>query len=103
MSRKQEIIGRKKIAFNNIEKISLSFSRELDNSFKMFFQPRFLGSIHLKNITSCHDYPFTEFAKKRTSREITQSIKNLTFNPFTKYLIVLMIIFNILWIVLIYL
>ncbi len=82
--------------------LSLSFSREMKDSFKSLYQPRFLGSIHIKELSKFNEYPFTEFSRKGAQDKVSLSLKSISHNPITKYLILLMVIFNILWIIFLY-
>jgi len=81
------------------KKLSLLSSDALDNSIKNLTRPTFLGSIHMKNM-----YPNTNFSsienilKGQLELKINKSLKNATLNPITKVLIILMVIFNIVWI-----
>lgn len=86
------------------KKLSLLSSDALDNSIKNLTRPTFLGSIHMKNM-----YPNTNFSsienilKGQLELKINNSLKNATLNPITKVLIILMVLFNIVWIMLLFL
>jgi len=86
------------------KKLSLLSSEALDNSIKNLTRPTFLGSIHMKNM-----YPNTNFSsienilKGQLELKINKSLKNATLNPITKVLIILMVLFNIVWIFLLFL
>jgi len=86
------------------KKLSLLSSDALDNSIKNLTRPTFLGSIHMKNM-----YPNTNFSsienilKGQLELKINKSLKNATLNPITKVLIILMVLFNIVWIFLLFL
>ena len=85
------------------KKPSLSSSL-LAYSIKNLSSPRFLGSIHLKttnrnsNISSVDNLLSGEL-----ELNVNKSLKNMLFNPITKILILLMITFNLIWFLLIYL
>ena len=85
-------------------KLNLFSSEALDNSIKNLTRPSFLGSIHMKNM-----YPNTNFSsienilKGQLELKINKSLKNAFLNPITKILIILMVVFNIVWIMLLFL
>ena len=95
-SREFEELGKKKV--------NLFSSEALDNSIKNLTRPSFLGSIHMK-----HMYPNTNFSsienilKGQLELKINNSLKNAFLNPITKFLIILMVVFNIVWIMLLFL
>ncbi|TFG00288.1 MAG: hypothetical protein EU540_05490 [Promethearchaeota archaeon] len=86
------------------EKLNLFSSEALDNSIKNLTRPSFLGSIHMKKM-----YPNTNFSsienilKGQLELKINKSLKNAVLNPITKGLIILMVVFNIVWIMLLFL
>ena len=88
----------------NIDKKPLLSSNNLANSIKNLSSPRFLGSIHLKNTTR---NPTISSVDNLLSGElelnVNKSLKNMLFNPITKILVLLMITFNLLWFLLLYL
>ena len=95
-SREFEELGKKKL--------NLFSSEALDNSIKNLTRPAFLGSFHMKNM-----YPNTNFSsienilKGQLELKINKSLKNAVLNPITKVLIILMVVFNIVWIMLLFL
>ncbi len=81
---------------NNIPLNSLH-SRQMENLIKTLSNPRFLGSIHLnkqidKNFSSIGNLMRSEYQSK-----LEKSMRNVIFNPFTKILIIVIVIFNIIW------
>jgi len=87
-----------------IKKLNMLSSEALDNSIKNLATPKFLGSIHMKNLP-----PHTNFSSVgnllngELELKINKSLKNSFFNPLTKILIILMIIFNLIWITIFFL
>ncbi len=85
-------------------KLNLFSSEALDNSIKNLTRPSFLGSIHMKKM-----YPKVNFSsienilKGQLELKINNSLKNAILNPITKGLIILMVVFNIVWIMLLFL
>ena len=88
----------------NIDKKPLLSSSVLANSIKNLSNPRFLGSIHLKN-TSRHSNisSVDNLLSGELELNVNKSLKNMLFNPITKILILLMIVFNLIWFLLLYL
>ena len=86
------------------KKLNLFSSEALDNSIKNLTRPSFLGSIHMKKM-----YPNINFSSienilnGQLEFKINKSLKNAVLNPITKGLIILMVVFNIVWIMLLYL
>jgi Fe2+ transport system protein B len=95
MEKKTNIPNREKK--NQTPFINLLSSDELDRHIKNLSAPSFLGSVHLKqrahqNISSV-DTP----SKSGTDLKVSDSIKNVVFNPITKVLVVAAILFNVFW------
>ncbi|MFX0071958.1 MAG: hypothetical protein ACFFAO_12790 [Candidatus Hermodarchaeota archaeon] len=72
-------------------------SDALENSISNITNPRFLGSIHMNrkfvsNFTSVENLLNNELEMK-----MDKSLKSTLFNPITKVLILSMIIFNLVW------
>jgi hypothetical protein len=86
------------------KKSSLLSSEALENSIKNLTNPRFLGSIHIKNMSPTQNFSSVDsLLQGELELKINKSLKNTIFNPVTKILILSMIIFNILWITLFFL
>ncbi|MFX1396051.1 MAG: hypothetical protein ACFFAS_03295 [Promethearchaeota archaeon] len=85
-----------------LRKVPLSFSRTLSEITNSLLKPRFLGSIHLKESTSSDKYPFNEYAKMNYGGHLYKTFKGPFHNPITRYLVFLMILFNVLWILFLY-
>ncbi len=79
-------------------------SYDFNYLFKNIAKPNFLGSIHLKNNTMNYNVqPVKDLLQNQRELELTKSLKNTMFNPVTKFLILLAISFNMVWILLMYL
>ena len=79
-------------------------SRSLDYSIKRLSTPNFLGSIHLNKEMMTHNMQSVEnLMQGDLDLKINKSLKNSMINPITKALILLMIGFNIIWLVYFYL
>ena len=86
------------------KKSNLLSSEALDNSIKNFTNPRFLGSIHMKNMSPTQHFSSVDsLLQGELELKINKSLKNTMFNPITKILILSMIVFNILWLTLFFL
>jgi len=85
-----------------INKNPLLTSNNLDNIIKNLSKPRFLGSIHMKNETRTNYNLVENLVESELKSKMTNSIKNTLFNPVTKILIILAIIFNLTWLFFVY-
>ncbi|MBY9005377.1 MAG: hypothetical protein KGD63_01330 [Candidatus Lokiarchaeota archaeon] len=81
---------------NNLRFNSM-YSNQLDNIIKNLTKPSFLGSIHLENQTDNNITQIENFIKTDYQLRLNKSIKNSIFNPLTKILIFIIIVFNVLW------
>jgi len=84
-------------------KLNLLSSEDLDNFIKNLSHPRFLGSIHMNKENMQNDPSLEKMIKAELEHKINHSIKNTMFNPITKALVIITIIFNIIWFSLLYL
>ena len=84
-------------------RINLLSSEDLDNFIKNLSHPRFLGSIHMNKENMQNDPSLEKMIKAELEHKINHSIKNTMFNPITKALVIITIIFNIIWFSLLYL
>lgn len=84
-----------------INKNSLLISNNLENTIKNLSKPRFMGSIHMKN-TKTNSNLVENLVESELKSKMTNSLKNTLFNPVTKILIILAIIFNLTWLLLVY-
>ena len=88
----------------NVDKKPLLSSSVLANSIKNLSNPRFLGSIHLKNTSRYSNLSSVDnLLSGELELNVNKSLKNMLFNPITKILILLMIVFNLIWFLLLYL
>jgi len=88
----------------NIDKKPMLSSTDLANSIKNLSNPRFLGSIHLKSTNRNPNFSSVDnLLSGELELNVNKSLKNILFNPITKILILLMVIFNLLWFLLLYL
>jgi hypothetical protein len=78
-------------------------SREnLDNFIDDLYNPRFMGSVHMKKDTPKGEKNQSievskEMLKNELKLKLDDSLKNTLFNPITKILILGMIIFNLVY------
>ncbi|MFX0105341.1 MAG: hypothetical protein ACFE75_07615 [Candidatus Hodarchaeota archaeon] len=94
-----------KVEFKEVPQINrnrLFSSNNLESIIKGLSKPRFLGSFHLKNETNSNINPVGNLIESELKLKMTKALKNTLFNPITKTLIILAIIFNIIWFTLIY-
>ena len=85
-----------------INKNPLLTSNNLDNIIKNLSKPRFLGSIHMKKDTITNSNMVENLVESELKSRMTHSVKNTIFNPITKILIILAIIFNLIWLLFVY-
>ncbi|KKL78922.1 hypothetical protein LCGC14_2020020 [marine sediment metagenome] len=79
------------------------FSDNLNYAIKNFFNPSFLGSIHLKKNSNPSLKNVENLLANDLDLRLTRSLKNTFLNPVTKTLVILAILFNIFWFLSIYL
>lgn len=80
--------------------INLLSSAELDRYIKNLSTPSFLGSVHLKKNSYQNISSVDDLSQRDGKLNMTDSIKNVVFNPITKILLVSAVLFNIFWFVL---
>ncbi len=81
----------------SINKKNQLFSNNLNNIIsKVFSSPRFLGSIHMKSVSSTNN-SIENLVENELQLKTTKALKSTLFNPITKILIVLAIVFNLIW------
>lgn len=78
-------------------KINLLSPKQIDSFIKNLSNPRFLGSIHMNKENMQHDSSIENLIKGELEHKVNDSLKSSMFNPITKALILIAIIFNILW------
>lgn len=85
-----------------INKKAHLYSSNLNNVIKNLTNPRFLGSMHMRKETSSNmNSSIENLIEDELKLKITKSLKNTLFNPFTKTLILIAIVFNLIWFLLI--
>ena len=77
-------------------------SDALSNSINNLSSPRFLGSIHMKKELVSNFSSVENLLNDELEMKLNESLKNTLFNPITKFLILLTIIFNLVWVLLLY-
>ena len=77
-------------------------TNNLDYMIKNLSTPRFMGSIHMKKDSNTNSNIVTNLIENELNLKITKSLKNTLFNPVTKILILLAIIFNLTWLFFVY-
>ena len=78
-------------------------SDALNNSIRNLTKPHFLGSIHMNKELLNTFSSIENLLNGELEMKINKTLKNTLFNPITKILIILMILFNIMWLVLLFL
>ena len=81
---------------------SLFSSDALSNSINNLSKPRFLGSIHMNKELVGNFSSVENLLNGELEMQINKSLKNTMFNPITKFLILITIIFNIVWLFLLF-
>ncbi len=79
-----------------INKKKQLFSNHLNNMISNLSTPRFLGSIHMKNANSPNN-SIENLVESELQLKTTKALKSTLFNPVTKVLIILAIVFNLIW------
>ncbi len=80
----------------SINKKKQFYSNHLENIISSLTSPRFLGSIHMKNTNSAKN-SIENLVESELQLKTTKALKNTLFNPVTKILILMAIVFNLLW------
>jgi len=81
------------------KKLNLLSSEALSNKIKNITNPSFLGSIHMKTAHPTSNFSSVDnLLKGELELKLNKSLKSTMSNPITKILVLLMIIFNIIWI-----
>ena len=89
--------------YDYINRNKFTPSNNLDYIIKSLSNPRFLGSIHLKKEMNPNYHQVEKVLSSEHELKLTRSLKNSIFNPVTKFLIITAIIFNLVWLLSIYL
>ncbi len=77
-------------------------SNNLERSIEALSKPSFLGSYHLDRSLYPKNSSFNNILKDQLQLETNKSLKNTIFNPITKILIIAAVLFNIFWLLLVY-
>ena len=88
------------LEFNKEKKIksgNMLSSDALSNSIKNLSNPRFLGSIHMNKQFISNFSSVENLLNGELEMKINRSLKNTLFNPITKVLILITILFNLFW------
>jgi hypothetical protein len=80
----------------SINKKKQLFSNHLNDVINSLTNPRFLGSIHMRKANSDTD-SLENLVESELQLKTTKALKSTLFNPVTKILIILAVVFNILW------
>ena len=83
-------------------RINLLSSSEINRFINSLYRPHFLGSIHLKKDTDLNRNYVSDYISRDLQMKLSKSIKNPLNNPITRYLLFVMILFNVLWILFLY-
>lgn len=83
-------------------KINLLSSDNINHFINKLSSPGFLGSIHLKDNVSQKNSLINSVLNKDLENKLSKSLRNPLSNPLTRFLLFAMILFNILWIIFIY-
>jgi hypothetical protein len=91
--------------FNEVgPRIKSLSSYDLNNFIKNLSHPKFLGSLHLKKeAMTTYNHTVENMVKGELEMKMNKSLKNTFLNPITLSLIFIAIIFNIAWIMFLYL
>lgn len=92
---KRENIDKKRDINNLEEQNKILASNSLEQSIKNLQNPSFLGSFHLNSNIYHQNNSFKKMMEESLQNKTNQSIKNVIFNPLTKILLILTIVFNI--------
>ena len=84
-------------------RMNLLSSEQINHVLNTLTSPRFLGSIHIKESVSNREHLVNNIIDKNLEKKISKSLKSSINNPITRFLISVMILFNVLWILFIYL
>ncbi len=77
--------------------MNLLSSDNLNRAIKNLSNPKFLGSIHLKQKVDQNFSSVGRMDKSDTELKVNDSLKSVVFNPLTKLLVAGAITFNIIW------
>lgn len=85
------------------KKINLLSSEQITHFINKLSSPSFLGSIHMKDQSSQNSRFINKIINENLENKLAKSLKSPLVNPITRWLFLSMILFNVLWILFIYL
>jgi hypothetical protein len=77
------------------------YSNNIESIISNLSNPRFLGSIHMRKGVSPNNNSVKNLIEDELKLKMTKALKNTLFNPVTKVLIILAIVFNLIWFLLV--
>lgn len=83
-------------------KSPLLASNNMENIIDNLSKPRFMGSIHMRKEVIPNSNLVENLVENELKLKMTNSLKSTLFNPITKILIILAIIFNLTWLFFVY-
>jgi len=88
--------------YSSLNRKNLIPSNNIENIINNFSNPKFVGSIHLKKEMNPNYHQVKDLLANELELNLAHSIKNTMFNPITKILILSAIIFNLIWVLAVY-
>ncbi len=87
---------------NKTSTYNLISSKQLEYQIKSLSRPKFLGSIHLQKEMALNSnvLPIQSVLNTELETKLDKSLKSTIFNPITKILIIITLLFNIFWLIL---
>ena len=85
----------------NESRLSYLSSNSHTNHLKDLSQPRFLGSYHLKEAINPKFKAVDNILRGNLEIKYSKALKNTIFNPITISLIVIVLLFNLIWLLLV--
>lgn len=95
MTKKEKDQGLKE--YNSLHRSNFIPSNNLAQNIKNLSNPRFLGSIHLKEELNPNYSHIKDLIANERDLKLTSSLMNTLLNPITKILIISAILFNLIW------
>ncbi len=77
-------------------------ANNMENIINNLSKPHFLGSIHMKNEAKPNSNLVENLLENELKLKMNKSLRSTLFNPVTKILILLAIIFNLTWLFFVY-
>jgi hypothetical protein len=92
----------KDTGYSSLNRNSFVPPNNIENTINNLSNPKFLGSIHLKKEMNPAYHQVKDLLATERELNLTRSLKNTMFNPITKILILSAIIFNLIWVLAVY-